>query len=372
MPEQGKISLSQFTTLVLLFMVGTSTSLSPYIVVNMAKQDAWISALVGIGLGFLLVLLYGILVRRHPKMTLIESSETILGKWIGKIVSFLFFLYFLILTSGLVRVIGDFITTNLMPETPIQAIEIIFILTVIFAVRLGLETFSRTSEIILPVVFLFFLFTVLFLIPEIRFENIAPILEDGIKPVLRGAFQLLGVPILDIVTLLMITPYVDTPKQIGKALIIATMTGGIFIFLIIIFSILVLGPGSTSNLNYPIYALTQKINIGNFIQRIEVLAGGILFISMFIKTTICFYSMVLSFAQIFRLKKYEMLTFPLGMIVLVLSIILFPNIIYFNMFILKAWTPFVLIYGVFLPVILLVVDTVKKRFKKRNTDSIGK
>lgn len=372
MPEQGKISLNQFIILALLFIIGTSASLSPYLVVNMAKQDAWLSALVSIGLGFLLVLLYGILVRRHPKMTLIESSETILGKWIGKIVSFLFFLYFLILTSVLVREIGDFITTNLMPETPIQAIEIIFILTVIFAVRLGLETFSRTSEIILPGVLLFFLFTVLFLIPEIRFENIAPFLEDGMKPVLRGTMQLLGVPIFELVILLMIAPYVDTPKQIGKALFIVTMLGGIFIFLIILFSILVLGPGSTSNLNYPIYALAQKINIGNFIQRMEVLAGGILFISMFIKTTICFYSMVLSFAQIFRLKKYEMLTFPLGMIVLVLSIILFPNIIYFNMFILKAWTPFVLIYGLFLPVILLVVDTVKKRFKKRNTDSIGK
>lgn len=59
-----------------------------------AKQDAWISAILGVGIGLLLVILYNALGSSFPNMTLAEYSEKVLGKWIGKTVSLLFFSYF--------------------------------------------------------------------------------------------------------------------------------------------------------------------------------------------------------------------------------------------------------------------------------------
>jgi spore germination protein KB len=364
MPTKEKISNNQFLVLIILFTIGTASLIAPPLLVGTAKQDAWLSSIIGIGFGLLFGKLYGMLALRYPTLTLAEYSEKILGKWIGKTVSFLFFLYTLILTAGLLRIIGDLLTTHILTETPIQAIEILFLLTVIMGVRLGLETIARTSEMLLPYVLIFFVLLVLFLLPQIEFENISPFLENGMNPVLRGAFRTLGVPFLDLVVFLMITPSVVTQKKIEKTMLIGILMGGIILLLITLLSILVLGVGLTSRLNYPTFVLAEKIDIGNFIQRIEILSGATIFISLFIKISICFYSLVLSIAQPIQLKNNKILTFPLGIMVVTLSIILFPNIVYFNFFLLKAWTPITIIYGLILPLLLLVVDSIKSKLVK--------
>jgi spore germination protein KB len=371
MLEKGKISHTQLFILVMTFEIGTSILLAPFLMVGAAKQDAWISMLIGLSTGLLLVLFYAALVKRYSALTLVEMSEQVLGKWAGKGVSLLFFFYFLVLTAGLLRIIGDFITTHIMPETPITAIEITFMLIVVYGTRLGLEVFSRTSEVVLPWIMMFFFLLVFMLLPEIHLKNLFPLVEDGIKPVIKAAFLSLGVPFADIIVFLMITPAVSPSRKLGKVLFFSTLTGGMIIFVIVLMAILVLGPNQTTQLNYPIYVLAQRVNIGNFIQRIEVLAGGMVFIAIFIKTTISFYSLSLSFAQIFNLKEYKMLSFPFGMIVIFFANIMSPNIIFFQTFLFKSWTPIVLIFGILFPLLLLGIDTIKIGFNKRRNNILG-
>jgi spore germination protein KB len=359
MLEKGKISHTQLFILILMFEIGNSILLVPFLMTAAAKQDAWISILLGIFIGILLIGIFGTLAKRYSNLTLMEINEKILGKWAGKGLSILFFFYFLILTSGLLRIVGDLIITHIMPETPIQAIEIIFMLIVIYGTRLGLETFSRTSEMVFPWILLFFFLLIFFLIPEIQFKNLFPVFEGGIKPVIRAAYYSLGIPFADLVIFLMITPFVSPSKKLGKVFILSTLTGGGIIFVIVIMSIFILGPGLTSQLNFPIYVLAQKVNIGNFIQRIEVLAGGMVFISIFIKTTISFYSLSLSWAQILNLKEYKMLSFPFGIIVIILANIMWPNIIFFQKFLFTSWTPIVFVFGIIFPLFLLAIDTIK-------------
>lgn len=365
MLEKGEITLGQLFILVLMFDIGTSILLVPSLIVVEAKHDAWIGTLLGISMGLLLTLLYGALAKRYPTMNLIELNESILGKWIGKVLSLLFFFYFYIQTAGLLRIIGDFITTHIMPETPILAIEIIFIVTVIYGVRLGLEPFSRTAEVVIPWVIGFFFLLVFFLFPVIETKNMLPIMEDGIKPILKAGLLTLGIPFADVVIFLMLIPNVVSPNKIGRILFFGTLTGGFIIFTFVLLSILVLGQNQTAKINYPIYVLAQKVNIGNFIQRIEILAGGMVFISIFFKTIISFYSTTLSFAQFFNLKKYKMLTFPFGIIIIILANLMSPDIIFFHSFLSKTWITIALIYGGLFPMMLLVIDTAKTRIKKR-------
>ncbi|NHC41802.1 endospore germination permease [Bacillus sp. MM2020_1] len=364
MLEKGVISQGQFIILAVLYIIGTSILIGPPLYVAAAKQNAWIGIIIGISFGFLHAYMYGILAKRYPDKTLIEFNESILGKWVGKAVSFLFFIFFLVLTSGLLRIIGDFITTNILSDTPIEAIEITFMLLLILAVRLGLEPFSRTAEMVVPWVLIFFFLLTFCLLPEVEITNLFPLLEDGIKPVIKATIFSLGVPFSDLVIFLMIAPHVATPKKIGKALFIATFAGGFILLTIFLLSILVLGPDSIIQMNFPIYILAQKINIGNFIQRIEVLAGGIVFISTFIKSSISFYSTVVSFAHIFQLKRFDILTLPFGMIIIVLATVMFPNTIYFNLFLSTTWVPLAVSFGLFIPLILLMIDTIKVKLRK--------
>ncbi len=93
--EQSSISIRQFTLLVIFFTIGTSILFVPTVLSAEAKQDAWIAAILGTGVGVAIVCLYAKLAMLFPNMTFVQYSETILGKWLGKFVSLTFLLYLL-------------------------------------------------------------------------------------------------------------------------------------------------------------------------------------------------------------------------------------------------------------------------------------
>lgn len=96
---QGKISARQLMILTTLYTVGSAILIIPSGMAFVAKQDAWIAALAGVGGGPLILYLYIKITSLYPQMTLIEIMESLLGKWLGKAVGLLFFTTIFIISS---------------------------------------------------------------------------------------------------------------------------------------------------------------------------------------------------------------------------------------------------------------------------------
>ena len=116
MIEKGKISLVQLNILVMLFSLGSAILIVPSALSSVAKQDGWISAVIGVALGAGIVQMFVILDRQHPGQSLVETCETVLGRFAGKLVGLLYFMFFFLLATLVLRNIGDFITTIVMPS----------------------------------------------------------------------------------------------------------------------------------------------------------------------------------------------------------------------------------------------------------------
>ncbi|WP_017378940.1 GerAB/ArcD/ProY family transporter [Paenisporosarcina sp. TG-14] len=361
MVENGKIEAKQFMKLVILYTIGSSVLLLPPFLAEKAKQDAWIASIISVCIALILVWIYKTLGSLFPNMSLVEYSQKILGKWLGKITSVLVFIYALLLTALTLREIGDFVVTLILPETPIESILILFISVVIIGVRYGLENIARTSELFFPWVLFLFLIFFLFLVPEIEIQKIQPILAKGIKPILGATFFQIGFPFLELVLLLMIFPYVNRTREAGKAFITGTLIGGIILVLITFLSVSILGAESTANEIYSTFSMAEKINIADFIQRMELILTGIWFLIIFLKLSICYYVSVLVLAQTIQISDYRPLTLPLGLILVILSLVISPNISYYHTFISDIWTPYSLMFGLILPLLLLVVTKVKTK-----------
>ena len=356
MIENGKINGRQFSLFVFLFIVGSSILFAPSALAAEAKQNAWIAALIGLGVGVLVVYLYTVLGKHYPTTTLVEVSEQVLGKWIGKAVSLSFFSFSFLLSALVLRNIGEFMVTQILTGTPIQFLHIVFLFIVIFGARLGLETLARTAEIFFPWVIMLFILLVFFLFPQIEVTKMQPIFEGGIKPILRAAL-----PFIELIIFMMIFPYVNQRKQAQKAFFIGTIAGGLVLFAVTILSILTLGADITARNGFPSYILGKKISIGMFIERIEVIVAIIWMITIYFKLTILFYVSSLGLAQTLKMSDYRFLLYPLGMITLVLSLITYPNIVYQQNFVSKVWTPYAATYGLVLPLLFIVIEIVKKR-----------
>ncbi|KPB04195.1 GerAB/ArcD/ProY family transporter [Bacillus sp. CHD6a] len=358
--ERGKISNRQFTILVALYTIGTAILIIPSILAATAKQDSWIAGILGLSMGLLTVLLYCSIAQRFNGLNLAQYLEVLLGKWLGKTVSFIFFSCFtLVLASFVLRDIGDFMTTVMIVETPIDAILILFLAVVLYAVRLGLEVFARASEVFLP--FLFILFLVLFftISPKMEIHNIQPVFEFGLKPIFRASISLFTFPFLELIVFLMIIPYTNKPENRRSGFLLGVLIGGGILIIISTLSVLVMGVNETTRSVYPSYDLTKGINIGEFFQRIEAMMALIWFITVFIKLTILTYVVTSGLAETLEIRDYKRLTFPIGMILFILSLIIFPNSSY-----LIEFTPvfelYTLIFGLGFPLLIWLVGFFKK------------
>jgi spore germination protein KB len=269
--------------------------------------------------------------------------------------------YSFIVTATVLFYVGNFFKTHFLPQTPIYMIQAIFASIVIIGVRMGLEVIARTAELLLPWFVILFVVLVFSLTPVIKLENLQPVLESGIKPILWSALSFAGTAYLPIVFMFAFFPNVQSPEKAQKGFYTIAMIGGLCVVIITLLCILILGADITSRSMFPSYSLAKKINIGHFFTRIEAVMAGLWFISTFIKTTFYFYGGVMSFSEILKLKDYRSVTLPFGMILIVFSIIVYPDVVYMQNWDSTIYIPYILMMAFFLPLILLVVGFLKKK-----------
>ncbi len=356
-----KISEKQFIVLLSLYIIGSAILVIPSIIVSIAKQDAWITSILTLIIALGIMPLYIALGRRYPTMLFTEFTEEILGKWIGKLFSIIFLTFPLVAGSLTLYNIGDFIITQVMPETPIVPIYVFVLSVSLFGVRLGLEVLARSGEILFPWIIALFSLLVLFLIKQISFDHFQPLLTTGIRPIFISTVHFLTFPFLDTVIFLMIFPYVKWTNKKRTPVYIGTLIGGIFLIIIIFLCILVLGVNQTSTRLSPTYLLAQEINVANFITRIEVIVAIIWFISIFFKLSILLFVLNLGLAQLFNLSSYRFLTLPIGLLFLASSNIFVPSGPFLGTYTLTTSPFYTGTIGFVLPLFLFVIDRIKKK-----------
>lgn len=367
MLEKGKISVRQFRVLVIFFTIGTSILVTPSILASYARQDAWIAVMISIGAGLLIVWLFTAIAGFYPNLNFVQVNEKVLGKWLGKIISLLFLTLPFIYTVELLYYSGTFITVNLMTETPIVVLHIMLALILVMAVRLGLETFSRTAEINIIAFNMLFLI-LLFVTPQIKIEYIQPVMENGIKPLFLPVLHLVDVSYFNAVVLLMIYPaYVNQPKEAQKSFFIGTLIGGFVVLVITMLSTMVLGVDTTIRNLYPGYALAKKINIGGFLQRIEAIIAFMWIMTTYFKMLIYFYATCLGLAQVLNLKDYRPITLPLAMIAVAFASTMIPNVVEQQNWDKGVNLVFSLTVGGFLPLFIFVVAWIRKKLTGEST-----
>ncbi|MGO4347026.1 endospore germination permease [Paenibacillus sp. MCAF9] len=369
MMKPDTLSVRTFTILVIFFMIGTSILITPAGLTLVAKQDAWLAAIVGIGLNILSVLIYVSLGNRYGDKTLIEMCHLAFGKWIGNVFGLCFIAFFYLLTSLMIGDLGFFLTTQTLPETPIEILLIIFVIIVIFAVRAGMVVYSRAVQIFFPILFFMLSLLIIPIFPQIDFIDFEPILEYGFKPIIKAGFSFSGFQ--EMIVLLMIYPYVAKSAKRGRGFVWGTVIGGIVLIIITVGCIGVMGASVTANQLFPAYVLAKNINIGHFLERIEGIMMFIWILSIVMKIVLTFDASLIGLCQLFKLKDPKPYVIPMGFGLIALALLCYTNTISINDFLTKNWTPFATIFTIFVPLfilgILLFRGPGESRNKQENT-----
>ncbi|WP_085506838.1 GerAB/ArcD/ProY family transporter [Thalassobacillus devorans] len=358
--DNNVISPRQFMYLVILFLIGSSILIVPTPLAKSADQDGWIASFLGMSIGVLFILLYHKIAVTIGDRTFIEATIDVFGKWFGRVICFFHLAFIYILASLVLRNIGDFMTTQILEETPLQFTHILFMLVVILGARLGIEVIGRSAEMFITWISLLLLFLFLFLTPQLEMDNVQPMFGSGIKSMIQGSFTVMNTPVLEMVVLLMIYPKVKEKTKARQAWLLGLLIGGGFLSMITLFSILVLGSDLTALNEYPVYELASKINIAGFLEGIEIIVAIVWMLTIFFKLIILYYGAALGIAQFLNIEDYRVLLLPLGMGLIVLSIIVYPDVAYFETFVRNVF-PYKIMHGLLLPFLLLIGALIKKK-----------
>jgi spore germination protein KB len=144
-------------------------------------------------------------------------------------------------------------------------------------------------------------------------------------PVWKSAVGLFVVPFTD----LMMLPYVLQPlKEHRKARTVylsCTAISSAFFMLAFIRNMFILGPNLTYMQYFPSYIAVSLINVGEFIQRIEVAIGAVLFMGAYVKIAVYLYVAALGLCKGLGFGDYREFSAPTGLLIAALALFAFPN-----------------------------------------------
>ncbi|MBJ6360543.1 endospore germination permease [Paenibacillus sp. GCM10012307] len=355
MLEKGRINVRQLAALCLLTQIGDMILVYPAVITSYSHQDSWIASLMGIPFGLFSIWIMLRLYKMQPGKTLIEGLIANLGKWLGAIVSLWYLFYFLILASTITREVGDFLTTQIMPKTPLPVIHLLYLIVVVWAISHGIESMARSAELFLPLVVLFVLFLFVFILPQADINRIRPIFGTGPTAILQGIAVTIAYPFGELIALMMLLPYTTDQRNRNKDILLTALIVSLMLSTLVMISIMVLGPFFTRHNIYASFILAQRISIGNFLERIEVIVATVWILSTFFKGALYFYCFILGISQVLRLRSYKPLIWPSAMIVFGLAMIISPNITYYFATVIFYWVDWDITCGTVIPLFLLLV-----------------
>ncbi|GAB1530891.1 MULTISPECIES: endospore germination permease [Brevibacillus] len=362
MQESYKISPRQLLMLVTLVTIGDSVLVLPGVTATLAKQDAWISILIGLVVGLLnivLLIAVGKLYRNQSFFTFVDQT---VGRVLGTIINLSFICYTLFSAGAHVMEIGDFVGTHLLVSTPRFAIQLLFVIVIMFGVRLGLQTVAESAEIYFVWFFFFFGLLMITLLPQADMSRIQPVFENGWKPILQGSTAAIAFPFSELVIFMAVLPFVSPIQKRMRSFFLGTLLGGIVLFIIMLMCILVLGAEQTSRHFYPTYVLIKQLKLGDFIQRLEAIIAVIWFIAVSVKITLYCLFFHLGIRHVFRIENFRVLILPYIVLLMVMSTIFSPNMVVYGDIIAKYWPFYDVTYSIGVPLVLLCGYAIRKRY----------
>ncbi len=353
------------TLLTFTFVISTGTLFIPAIVAQKAGQDGWISVLIGGFAGVLVVLIVTSLGLRHPEKSLIEYSEIIIGKWPGKVIGFVYILFYLHLTSIIIREISSTIQSTLLPNSSLQGITIIIFLASAYSVKMGLETITRANVLNLIVTFMAIFIVLFLLLKDMNPEMLTPVLGSGIVPVLKGSFSPAGW-FCEGVSIAFIMPFINKPKETRLCSLIGILWAAVTLSFMAALVFMVFGPQFTSILTFPTLEAVRYINVGQYIQRVEIMFLMPWIVSNYIKICFFYYITVLIISKWFKIEKTKTLVIPIGLVIFTMSLALFKNSVDLSSFLTQAWGFYSLPIELGIPALLLSIELIRKKGRKKS------
>lgn len=357
------ISNKQGIAAIVMFILGSTMVLGTG---SEAKQDSWIAVIIATVMAFPIVLVYSRVLNLFPGKNLYDIVEIIFGKFLGKVITVIYVWYSIHLGGLVFRNFAEYIQIVSLPETPQFVLTMLLGILCIYIVKSGIEVIGRWSILMAVMLILILMLINILSIPIMNFSVLKPVLYNGFTPVLKSATTIFAFPFGETVLFMTVLGSLQSKGNTYKVYNISLLIGVGIILLATIRNITSLGIETSMLLYFPVHGAVSLIDIGDFLQRVEVFISVVYLIAGVTKIGICLYSACTGFAKLFNLKDYKKIAAPAALISMNISCIIYRNTMEMFYWATTIYKYYAFPFQVIIPLVIWITAEIKIRTMKRN------
>ncbi|WP_372629342.1 GerAB/ArcD/ProY family transporter [Cohnella sp.] len=326
MDKLETINPQQISVLFFTFMTGSSIINIPAPLIGKAESGAWLSLLISGSIGMMLLGCMLYLHARFPNASYVEYSRKLIGSWPTIIISILPLSCMLHMLTAIVLDIALFMKSSMLRETPSYAFTSLIYTVAALTVRAGLEVMARMFTIIVIFIVIFVSAVLLLAMENYNPEFLVPVMPQGLKPVLNGAFFSYGFPYAEVFLFTMLLQFVRKPSGSGlnRNMLLSLLMNILTLCISTVCTIMLFGPLAGIK-KYSLYELARTVDVQEIITRIESVIGMSLIAGSYMKATITLYVLCLFVAHLLKLKDYRTIVMPIALIAFLNTLVGFKS-----------------------------------------------
>ena len=257
---------------------------------------------------------------KFPGLDIIDISEILGGKFLKRVVGFVFLAYIIFITSVLLRTFSHCLKIVYYPMTDLIFIIAIFAVSIPISCTLNSETIFKANLIIIPIVLLSIVFLFIANTKYFNFQNIYPLFGNGLNATFgKGASNIFAFGGITILYLL--PPILKDKEQFKKVSIVSIILSAIYFILAIATILFMFSSVSFTNELMPLYSAVRYIEFGTFFQRLDSV-----FLLTWILAFFCYLGITYRFCtsiykKVTNIKSDKLISYPLTLLILALSLL---------------------------------------------------
>lgn len=365
---RGKLKLSQLMIVLYFICHGSLLGATTNAMFIFSREDSWMVPILSSIIGFIPFYLSIHLMNKFPDQNIFEIIESQFGKIMGKIINIILIGFISSYAMIFFWNLTNFISSQHLYNTPQTFIAILFTIPITYLLSKGIQVILRSSTIIFFLSFIFFSITAVALIPQIQISNIFPIMADGIISPFKSLFAAIGYLVLPLFMITCIPKKsFEKHEHFSKNMILAYFLVQLTIILIVFCILSIFGIELTLLYQYPEFQILRRVSLGGFIERVESTLSIQWILDLLMMITFICYFIKVGISHIFQLKEKKRNHWILNtviIIILLISLFIFPDNTSANSFLIKTYPIYCYIILLGIPIFIFV----KSLFmKKKNT-----
>lgn len=194
---------------------------------------------------------------------------------------------------------------------------------------------------------------------------VQPVMQSNFSDSINALSFFMGNVVCNVVIQLTIFPkYLTSIKNGERALWIGYSIGCTILIIMTFLCITVMSPEVTSRDFYPALSLAQRIELGEFLERIEATITILWFISIYFNLLLYLFAIMEGISHLFKLKDSKALLMPMGMLLLFIGVTMFDSVVQEREFYRFVSIPQSILSGFGIPLLLVSIGIIKRKKKK--------